>query len=270
MTLTDLPAPVLRRPKRQARLLEVIATRRLTPNMIRITLGGPELANLAEVQLGVHCKLVIPDPGEDAESLRARAKPGNGATIRTYTIREFRKDPHEIDIDFAVHGDKGPANLWSQRARPGDPIAMLGPGVRKFQPDGADFYLLGADMTALPLIGAVLEQLPRDARGQAIIEIASPEDRQEIDAPEGVEITWALHPHPETASPAQLDFLKAIDWPEGRVQTCIAGETGTILALRDFAREKGVANPDIYASGYWTIGLREDEHQEKKRAMPRD
>ena len=55
--------------------------------------------------------------------------------------------------------------------------------------------------------------------------------------------------------------------PEGRVQTCIAGESGVIRSLRAFLhQEKALARADTYISGYWKIGLVEDQHQAMKRA----
>ena len=56
-------------------------------------------------------------------------------------------------------------------------------------------------------------------------------------------------------------------WPTGRVQTCIAGESRVIRAIRGFlANKKQALREDTYISGYWKIGLIEDEHQKAKRA----
>ena len=82
----------------------------------------------------------------------------------------------------------------------------------------------------------------------------------------GIEMHWLIHPDPHTPSTAQIDFIKAMPWPEGRVQTCIAGESSVIRALRDFlANDKHVPRADTYISGYWKIGLVEDQHQQAKR-----
>ncbi|WP_232830340.1 siderophore-interacting protein [Oceanicella sp. SM1341] len=263
--MDSMPVSVPRRPKRPPRVLTVLRSRYLTPHMIRVTLTGDDLADFPEGQNGAHCKILMPEPGETEETFRARLNGPEKPVIRTYTIRDFRPDSRELDIDFAVHGDAGPANRWAQEAGPGTLLGLLGPGTKKLTTWDADWYLLAADMTALPVIGVALEEMPRDARGHAIIEVTSEADIQPLDAPEGVAITWKLLPHPEERSAAQLDFLAALDWPEGRVRVGIAGESGTIVGLRDWLRARGVPMGDCYISGYWKIGLVEDEHQIEKR-----
>lgn len=110
--------------------------------------------------------------------------------------------------------------------------------------------------------------MPRDAKGVAIFEITANEDRQDIDVPEGIDVHWLVHPDPHSPSTAQEDLIRSWDWPQGRVQTCIAGESGVIKSLRGFlANEMQVPREDTYISGYWKIGLIEEEHQIAKRAQ---
>jgi NADPH-dependent ferric siderophore reductase len=107
--------------------------------------------------------------------------------------------------------------------------------------------------------------MPRDARGVALLKVTAEEDQQALDARPGVEVRWMVHPEPHEPSPAQEAAAWALPWPEGRVQTCIAGETGVIRALRNLVRaECGWGRGDAYVSGYWTIGLTEDGHQATK------
>ena len=120
---------------------------------------------------------------------------------------------------------------------------------------------------AIPLIAATLEEMPRDAKGMAVFEVPSAEDRQDIDAPAGIEQHWLINPDPHRPSPQQEAFIRALDWPAGRVQTCIAGEQSVIKALRDYLyNERKIPRSDTYISGYWKIGMIEDEHQAFKRA----
>ena len=64
----------------------------------------------------------------------------------------------------------------------------------------------------------------------------------------------------------KLILIRAKKFPEGIIQTCIAGESGVIKSLRKFFKdETQIPNDDIYISGYWKIGLIEDEHQAQKR-----
>ena len=267
--MTHAPsAPSQPRPPRPLpRILTVKTAYRLTPNMIRVTFAGPELAGLPEGREGANCKLMLPEPGESREEFVARLQDGQQPLRRTYTVRHYRPDLQEMDIDFVAHGDTGPASRWAHHAQPGDFLGFAGPGPVKVAQFDADWYLVAADPSALPVAAATLEAMPRDAKGVAIFEITDAADRQDIDAPAGIEMHWMVHPDPLNASDQQERLIRSLDWPDGRVQTCIAGESGVIRSLRAFLhQEKALARADTYISGYWKIGLVEDEHQAMKRA----
>ena len=262
---TKPPRPLVR-PK--PRILTVKAALFLTPNMIRVTFIGPDLANFPEGREGANCKLLLPDPGENRADFESRLEGSTQPTRRTYTVRHFRADVQELDIDFVAHGDEGPASRWATYAKPGDFLGFRGggalPKVTSFE---ADWYLVAADPSAIPVAAATLEAMPRDTKGVAIFEVTDAKDAQEINAPAGIEMHWLLHPNSKEHSTQQEDFIRAIEWPEGRVQTCIAGESKVIRSLRAFLhQEKQLARKDTYISGYWKIGLVEDEHQVAKRA----
>ena len=255
---TGRPAP---------RVLTVKKAWHLTPNMIRVTFSGPELDGFPEGREGGNCKLMLPDPEETRDSFQARIASGPPPVRRTYTVRAFRPDTQELDIDFVAHGDNGPASRWASHAKPGDFLGFMGPSPSKMVDFSADWYLVAADPSALPVAATALEAMPPDAKGVAVFEVTAKEDEQHIDAPEGIEIHWLVHPDPQKPSTQQEDFIRAMPWPEGRVQTCIAGESGVIKSLRAFLhQEKQIPRSDTYISGYWKIGLVEDEHQKMKRA----
>ena len=255
------------RPKRSApRVLSVTRSTRITPNMIRLTLCSPDLADIPPGCAGGHCKIMLPEPGQNRAEFARQLADGPRPVMRTYTVRFARPELGEIDVDFVAHGSEGVASAWAEAARPGDFCGFGGPGDPKLVDFDADWYLIAADMSALPVAAAALEALPRDAKGLAVFEITAPEDKQQIDAPPGMVQRWLVHDHPHRDSTAQIDLLRALDWPTGRVRTMMAGETGAIQALRALARsERGVDRKACYASGYWRIGLREDEHQKIKR-----
>jgi NADPH-dependent ferric siderophore reductase len=238
----------------------------LTPHMIRVVFTSPDLASRPEGCEGANCKVFLPDVGQSPETLLAQIADGPRPTVRTYTVRNFRKDVLELDIDFVAHGDEGPASAFAMAAKPGDFIGLRGPSDVKIKDYYADWYLLAADMSALPVASATLEAMPRNAKGLAIFEIQSAEDAQDIDAPPGVEIRWLIQSDPHVASRAQEAMIRATDMPEGVIQTCIAGESGVIKELRAYLRnETTIPMKDIYISGYWKIGLIEDEHQIQKK-----
>lgn len=248
-------------------LLTVKKAWRLTPNMIRVTFAGPELAGFPEGREGGNCKLMLPELNETREHFAKRFTDGPVPVRRTFTVRHFFKDTQELSIDFVAHGDNGPASRWASHAMPGDFLGFAGPSAPKVAHFDADWYIVAADPSAIPVAAATLEAMPRDAKGVAIFEVTSAEDQQSINAPDGVEMHWLVHSDPHIASKAQETFIRALDWPNGRIQTCIAGESGVLKSLRAFlTQQENLQRADTYISGYWKIGLVEDEHQKLKRA----
>lgn len=249
------------------RVLTVKDAWHLTPNMIRVTFAGSELADIKPGCEGANCKLMLPEAGESREDFTKRLEKGKKITRRTYTVRHIRPDAQEMDIDFVDHGDNGPASGWAKKAKAGDFIGFAGPGPVKMDAFYADYYVVAADSSAIPVAAATLEAMPRDAKGIAIFEVPTEADRQDINAPEGIDMRWLIHENPYRSSPAQEEAIRALKWPKGRVQTCIAGESGVIKSLRQYIlKDRDLSKKDAYISGYWKIGMIEDEHQAMKRA----
>ncbi|MEM9581778.1 MAG: siderophore-interacting protein [Pseudomonadota bacterium] len=255
------------KPKRTSCLLDVSAVSYLTPNMIRVTLTGPEIGEMENGCEGANCKIMLPEPGQSREQFSGQLRDGPRPTVRTYTVRFMRRDANEMDIDFVDHGDAGPASAWARAATPGAFCGFAGPGPVKIASFYADRYLVVADMSALPVAAATLEAMPRGAKGHAIFEITDADDWQDIDAPFGVKQHWIVNAHPHRPTGEVVKLARQLAVGQGRLQTCIAGESSMIKELRQFLHnELGVPREDTYISGYWKIGLIEDEHQKMKRA----
>ncbi|MDZ7602795.1 MAG: siderophore-interacting protein [Hoeflea sp.] len=236
----------------EPRKLDVLGKTQVTPNMLRITLGGPGLAGFPEEQTSAYVKLLL----RDARSGRD--------VVRTYTVRSQRDDA--IEVDFALHDPCGPATLWALDARVGDSILVGGPGPRKLVHPGADWYLLVGDMTALPAMSGNIEMLPSTARGMAVIEVMTDSDIQDIDKPADFAIEWVVSPHPGHSSNLLLERVRRFGWPEGTPSVWAACEFSSMRALRDYFRaERGLASSQLYISSYWKAGLDEDAHKVAKR-----
>ena len=253
--------------KRVPKILTAVAAWSLTPNMIRVTFTAPEIGDMDPSCAGANCKLFLPDPSQSLDDFTAQLHAGLRPTVRTYTVRNIRPDQNEMDIDFVNHGDGGPASAWARLAKAGSFIGFAGPGPVKVTSFYADSYLVVADMSALPVAAATLEAMPDDAKGTAIFEIMSADDQQNFHIPAGIDVQWIVNSDPHVSSPVIPNMISAMDWPDGTVQTCIAGESGMIKTLRqELLVARGMPKADCYISGYWKIGLIEDEHQQLKRA----
>ncbi|HET7267695.1 MAG TPA: siderophore-interacting protein [Oleiagrimonas sp.] len=239
--------------KRPTYHFTVLGKQRITPNMLRVTLGGEGLKTFPADQASAYVKLIFPIPGQERPLLR------------TYTVRNHRDDG--IDIDFALHGDSGgPACNWARTCQPGDTIDIAGPGPKKVVDHDADWVLMVGDMTALPAISVNIEQLPAHARGHAIIEVPDAADRQDLPLPDNLELQWIVNPTPGRTTPL-VDAVASLHWPGDRQSVWCACEFNSMRALRKhFRDERGVAREQMYISSYWIHGSDEGEHKVIKRA----
>jgi NADPH-dependent ferric siderophore reductase len=121
-------------------------------------------------------------------------------------------------------------------------------------------------MSALPAISANIEGMPADANGFAVLEIISDDDRQALDFPPGIDVRWAVNPHPDRENSCLLDAVRDIEFMAGRPSIWVAGEFSAVLAIRAcLKQDKQVDRNDMYASSYWQMGRSEDEHRVSKR-----
>ena len=250
------------------RELTVLRTQHITPHMKRITLGGDDLSSFPRDHETAYVKLMFPRPAASKLSfnpmtmLRKTSKPW----VRTYTVRRFDPDTLELDIDFVIHGDDGPASKWAMNASPGAQITLTGPGARKLVDLEADWFFLVGDMTALPALAINLESLPRNAKGYFVVEIMEEADAQELKTPQDVEVHWVIAPHPGQENTCLVDTVKALPFLEGRPSIWAACEFASMRALRQYFRhEKQVDRSDSYISSYWKKGLSEEQHKVAKR-----
>lgn len=243
--------------KPQARELQVQMRSWVTKNMLRITLGGDGLEDFPQGQESAYIKLLFPQGG------------GARPLMRTYTIRDQR--PNEIDVDFVMHEDHGPASAWASNAEPGDKILVAGPGARKLISQEGNWFLLAADMTALPALSVNLEQLPDDARGYAVIEVREEADIQTLKHPSGLEIHWVINPKPCPEGRPLLEKVQSLAVLPGTPSVWAACEFGSMRALRQYFRQVfDVPKAQFYVSSYWKIGQAEDGHKKAKQSDSQD
>ncbi|TYL47798.1 siderophore-interacting protein [Marinomonas sp. IMCC 4694] len=235
----------------QPRELRIVNKNHITPHMLRITLGGDQIHTLPKDQEGGYVKLIFPQVSD---------KP----ILRTYTIRHQRDC--EIDIDFVLHEDGGPASTWARHAQIGEAILVGGPGPVKPISGAADWQFFVGDMTALPAISVNLANLPDTAKGAAILEVLSQEDVLPLVHPSGIELHWVINPHPGESTKILLERVKALPWPKGSVSAWVACEFSAMKALRSFFKiEKQLLREHLYISSYWKKGNSEDQHKVVKR-----
>ncbi|MGW6565749.1 siderophore-interacting protein [Streptomyces sp. NPDC054975] len=267
--------------------LQVDRTRRLGPSLVRVTFTGDDLKAFASGGRDQSLSLFLPHPGQPGPVLPPlddpdmyailgawRAMPDDErAVMRSYTVREQRTEPRpEVDIDFALHEDGGPACRWAQQAKPGDKVVVLGPavaentGVRFQLPPDADSVVIWADETALPAASAILEWLPAGIRAQVYLEVPFSGDRAELTTQADATLTWLVR---EEGAPSALDAVRAADLPGSSPYVWIAGESGSVKELRrHFVRDRELDRRRVTFVGYWRKGLSEDALRETSDETP--
>ncbi|GLZ75904.1 siderophore-interacting protein [Actinorhabdospora filicis] len=265
--------PVRKTPR--AKVLEVLRTERLSPHLIRVVLGGPGLAEFVDNDFTDHyVKLQFGPAGVsypkpfDLGWIRENLPREQWPVSRTYTVRSF--DGAELVIDFVHHGDEGIAGPWAANAKPGDELALMGPGGAYAPNPAADWHLMVGDESAIPAIAGALEKVPTGVPVKVVLEVTGPEDEMELATPGAAEFVWL---HRGEAAPGTtsllLDHVKGMDFPEGRVHAFVHGEGNAVMKqLRPHLfGERGIARDQVSISGYWRQGRTEESFREWKSEL---
>lgn len=239
----------------------------ITPHYIRIYLTGENVLQIANTTVGVNNKVLIPPAGLDVihfpefDFEKGQWKPQADAIrpfIRTYTHRGIDVARNEIWIDFIAHGEEGPASAWAMHAKVGDPLGVLMKDGKTDLYIATQHYLLVGDATAIPILGAILEDLPATASGRCIIEVHSKEDEQVLPTNANIQFTWLYNTHPQQGS-RLADVVKGLSLPGKDRFAYVASEFDTVKDIRNFLRkEQGWERRELYAYAYWKAGLAED------------
>jgi NADPH-dependent ferric siderophore reductase len=242
------------------RTLRVLRTERVTPRMARVTLGGDELAGYPLHGPDQRIKMFFPVAGQSRPAM-PRASSGGPVwppgeprpVIRTYTVRRHDPTAGELDVDFVLHGDHGPAAAWAAAAGPGDWVGVSEPGGR-YEPDpAAEEHLVVGDESALPAITTVLAVLPAGVRAEVLVEVADAAEEQPLSAAAPVRVRW-LHRGDRPPGEALVEAVRAGARPaEGvRCQAWVSAESGSVREIRDHLIDQwGLGRRQVYATGYW-------------------
>jgi NADPH-dependent ferric siderophore reductase len=125
----------------------------------------------------------------------------------------------------------------------------------------ADWYLVAGDETALPAIARMLENLPRHARGFALIEVADADEVQPLRQSAQVEVSWLLRNGAAAGTTDLLaDAVRRITFPDdgSRVYVWTGCEFKAFQAIRKYLREERRLKKDEHlAVAYWRFGSSE-------------
>ena len=145
------------RPAYRPYVAVVKEARRLSPHFARLTFTSPDFDIFGTDRRDQRVKIVLPGPDgtlcDIGQADPAAIDNGEWYTrwrdlpdeermpFRTYTVRRIDPEARELDIDFVLHHDAGPAGAWAEVAAAGDRIIVVGPDARSAESaQGIDFH----------------------------------------------------------------------------------------------------------------------------------
>ncbi|KZF03969.1 MAG: siderophore-interacting protein [Rhodococcus sp. (in: high G+C Gram-positive bacteria)] len=237
-----------------------VSTVFVTPAMIRVRFGGAGLGKFESTG--------VPD-----ERLRLLFGDGAEQVARSYTVRAFDPRGPFLDVDFVVH-DGGIAADWALRAKPGDRLELSEARGWYGPPSDSGWQLLVADMTGLPALTRVIEQLPADSRAFVIATVPDGGDEQTVATQGKVSYQWLHTCLPErgktssTATPSLPQAVRSFSLPDGPGHVWVATEASEARSIRKyFHRELSWDPTRFQIKGYWR---RDKERWQQRYAQVHD
>jgi NADPH-dependent ferric siderophore reductase len=241
------------------RLLQVQRATRLTPGMVRVTLGGAALTGFRSDAPDDGARMFFPPDPTDTSWAPSVVEgkvtfPDGVAPLpgREYTPRRYDAAANELDIDFVIHGH-GPSATWAAQARPGHYVGLSGPRRSRMLTGQVDWYLLAGDESALPSISRRLEELPAGTRAFVVLEVANAAEEQPIATRADMELRW-LHRDGAGSDSSMLltNAIRELRFPDGAVFAWSAGEASGQRALRrHLLQERRLPAERVRTTGYW-------------------
>ena len=237
---------------------EVRSVVALTPTMIRIVFGGEDLRRfVSSGDPDERLVVVLPRPGERHTPDPVRQSDGtldypadDEPEVRSYTVRRFDPEKPELVIDFVRHVG-GAAATWASQTQTGD-VVYLSPAKGWYSPPAdTTWQLLLADLTGLPALGRILEELPAGMRAITVAEVATEADRQTFNSAATVSSQWLVAGNGHESS-RLFEVLKQIEFPSGPGYIWFAGEAADSRTVRKYVRrELGWTTDRFTIIGYW-------------------
>ena len=237
----------------------VVAITDLTPRLRRIVFDVPDVADLG-----------LPDSGDDAvgiyfprsgENCPPAMEQRDGVSAyfdtdaappgRNYTVRLRGPGPRQITVDFVVH-ERGVASDWVRSVERGDQVVLAHARSWYRPPAGTDWQLLVADLSGLPALARVIDELPARTRATAIVEVGDDSDLSYLPRREGVEYVSSVGTGNGYAESALSTLVADFVHPEGRGYCWFAGEAAPSRQIRKRLRsDYGFTADQFDIIGYW-------------------
>jgi NADPH-dependent ferric siderophore reductase len=247
-------APV-RRPPPEFRVLQVRRVEPRTPSLVRVSLGGPELAGFAPGLPAASVRLLLPQPSGALVMPTWNGNEflfddGTRPPIRTLTPLRHDAATNELDVEIVRHG-AGPLSEWVDRAGPGACVALSGPGRGYLIDPHAPAFLIAGDECALPAITTLIPELPPAAIVHVVVEVADPMARLELPPHTRLTEQWCTAANGAPSGDA-LHAALTVAAIEADTRVWVAGEAAAMQRIRKYLFEvRSVPRDHAVVRGYW-------------------
>ena len=228
---------------------EVLAVEDLGVDFYRVQLKLARFATFKDES--IHFRLVLPAPKVADPEWPSLKENGSIAWPKgekelhrpVYTARTMDHETGILTVDIYRH-DGGRASGWAAAAKPGDQVAMIGPGGSGILTTPQ--VTLCGDETAYPALARIVESLPEGAQGQVILANASGARDYPFPTRDGLEVSWcdaATGSLAAAAQQAQTAKPEAFLW--------FASEAAEVAEMRKHIKAAGWSKESFYAAVYW-------------------
>lgn len=258
-----------------ARRATVLRVERVAPPIVRVTVSGPEFADFTSAGPADHVRVYFPDaatgelvapvPASDADGI---VRPDRASISRDFTPiprtvgGAFPTSTVELDLDFFVHPDPGPASSWAESAQPGDELVVVGPRGSRRAPQDVDGLLLICDETSLPSVSRWVRDIPPGTYVDVVAAIPGSGEwvADYVGDVAGVEIRVHIVA-PDPTGQTTLAALERFPPIGDGVFVWAAGEASALVAVRRHIRRSlGLPPSQAQFSGYWRRGVVAFDH----------
>jgi NADPH-dependent ferric siderophore reductase len=257
-----------------ARRATVLRVERVAPPIIRVTVSGPEFEDFTSGGPADHVRVYFPDavtgelvaptpvgPGEDGIVRPDRASIARDFTPLPRAVDDgSSKSTVELDLDFFVHPDPGPASSWAESARVGDELVIVGPRGSRRAPQDIDGLILICDETSLPSVSRWVREVRPGTPIDVIASVPGPGEwvAEYLGPVPGTRVHVVA---PDISGGTVLGALERLGPVGEGVFVWAAGEaTGLVPVRRHLRRTLGLPPAQAQVSGYWRRGVEAFDH----------
>ncbi len=256
---------------------EVVFTRRLTPQLVRVVLGGEGLTGFTPAEAAdqyVNCSFwpAGATPAVPFDEAAQRDLPRDQRPYpRRITVRAWDAEAGHLTLDIASHGDVGFAGRWAAEAQVGDRLQFRGPGGDYTPHADADTYLFVGDESALPAIAVCAEAVAPGRPVAVVVEVEDTAGQIPLTSPGDLTVHWVHRAGHADPSHLLADAVAALPRPDGVLSAFVHGEaTETRNVRRVLLAERRVDADHLSCSPYWCRGMDDEAWRSVKAAFVRE